>query len=68
MSPRFARYFAFSENASRALRVSPCAEAISLNVSPAFTATVTTGGRRIALARVMTRLTLASPARKFRTV
>lgn len=60
MSPGLARYFAFSGNARRAARVSLWAAAISLSVSPAFTVTVTIGGRRIAFARAMTRLTRAS--------
>jgi hypothetical protein len=37
-----------------------CAAAISLSVSPALTVTVTIGGRRIAFARAITRLTRAS--------
>ena len=45
---------AFSGKARSAARVSRCAAAISLNVSPALTATVTIGGRRIAFARAMT--------------
>src|SRR3989304_593386 len=54
MSPGLARYFAFSGKASRAARVSLWAAAISLRVSPAFTATVAIGRRRIAFARAMT--------------
>src|SRR5450759_3300482 len=60
MSPGLARYLAFSGYASRALSVSPCAVAMALRLSPDFTVTVTTGGRRIAFARSMTRLTRAS--------
>jgi len=55
-----ARYLAFSGKARSALSVSLCASAISLSVSPAFTFTVTIGGRRIAFALAITRLTLAS--------
>jgi len=60
MSPGLARYLAFSGNARSALSVSPCDAAIALRVSPTFTVTVTIGGRRSALARLMTRLALAS--------
>ena len=60
MSPGLARYFAFSGKARSALSVSPCAAAIAVRLSPAFTVTVTIGGRRIAFARVITRLTRAS--------
>ena len=60
MSPGLARYFAFSGKASSALSVSLCAEAIAERLSPAFTVTVTIGGRRIAFARAMTSPTHAS--------
>src|SRR3990172_7200160 len=60
MSPGLARYLAFSGKVRRAVSVSPCAAAIAERLSPDFTATVTIGGRRIALARLMTRLTRAS--------
>ena len=42
------------------MRASRCADAIAPRVSPDFTVTVTTGYRKIAFARLMTRLTLAS--------
>jgi hypothetical protein len=60
MSPGLARYLAFSGKASWVLRVSLWAAAIRLRVSPDFTVTVTIGGRRIAFAPAMTRLTRCS--------
>lgn len=59
MSPRLTRYLAFSGKASGALSVRRCAAAIAERLWPALTFTVVIGCRRIALARVMTRLTRA---------